>query len=65
MEIRLKECPFCGGLATAVNMRDRGQGYSWFSVGCRNDDCPVRPSAVHPDAVTAAGMWNQRKGAAQ
>lgn len=61
-QIRLKDCPFCGGPAMAENLRDRGQGYNWYSVGCRYDECPVRPSAVHPDIMTAAEMWNQRGG---
>lgn len=52
----LKPCPFCGGLAEAIQIR-KGVWY----VACGNSDCPVNPDTNIFDTETdAIEAWNRR-----
>ena len=56
-ELKLRECPFCGG-----EVQFYGWGNGW-SVECRNDDCYVLPETrICQSRKEATDEWNHRAG---
>ena len=54
---KLKHCPWCG------SEPERGTttiGSGWHWVGCCNNECEVRPTAIKPTAEEAKDAWEDR-----
>ena len=59
---KLKPCPFCGGKAKLLHIKDLVSEF--WRVYCKNEDCPVEPKTrAYNRREMAIETWNRRKEA--
>lgn len=59
MKVKLKKCPFCKSKAF-VGI-DKGEGYSFYSIGCSSNECLIScRTRWDSDLDKLVIQWNKR-----
>ena len=58
-DIKIKRCPFCGGLPVKSS-NDNGEGFMDAWIECVNLKCEINPHVSDPNMHSALEFWNQR-----
>ena len=57
-KMSVQHCPFCGSVPEAEPWH--GDKPTKVRVGCRNDECDVRPGVTGETHLEAERRWNRR-----
>lgn len=60
----LLPCPFCGDVGHEWKLRKayktKGESPHYYAIGCRNDECDIKPWSAYTDKKLARKIWNTR-----